>query len=147
VAILSNFVAINFSGGNNTVDCATAQYSTTNLCSMIGGTYTPGSTVVSPSLGLLVKKTGRTSGITHGTVSGINVTIDVDYGSAGVARFVNQIMVKGSFIKSGDSGSLMVTDDANANPVGLCFAGGGGGSFMNPIGPVLQSLGVTVCNQ
>ncbi|HEV8539215.1 MAG TPA: hypothetical protein VGR15_09900 [Bacteroidota bacterium] len=147
IGTLAGFVTINFSGGNNTVDCAIAQYTTDNVCSMIGGTYTPSSTTVSASVGLPVKKTGRTSGETHGAVSGINVTINVDYGSAGVAHFVNQIMVDGSFIRSGDSGSLMVTDNASANPVGLCFAGGGGASFANPIGPVLQGLGVSVCSQ
>ena len=145
IATLSAFVNINFSGGNNTVDCAIAQYTTGDVCSMVGGTYTPGTTVVSPSVGLAVKKTGRTSGETHGTISGINVTIDVNYGSAGVAHFINQIWVSGSFIRSGDSGSLMVTDNASANPVGLCFAGGSGDSFANPIGPVLSGLSVTVC--
>jgi hypothetical protein len=94
-----------------------------------------------------VKKTGRTSGETHGTIAGVNVTINVNYGSAGVARFVNQIYVAGNFIRSGDSGSLMVTDNANANPVGLCFAAGSATAFANPIGPVLSFFGVTVCSQ
>jgi hypothetical protein len=37
----------------------------------------------------------------------------------------------------------MVTE-TNADPVGLCFAGGSGASFANPIGPVLQAFGATV---
>ena len=53
--------------------------------------------------------------------------------------------VAGNFIRSGDSGSLMVTQNGN-NPVGLNFAGGGGASFANPIGPVLQHFGVTVAS-
>ena len=91
-----------------------------------------------------MKKCGRTSGLTTGTVQAINVTIRVQY-SNGIATFDQQIMMPGSFIRSGDSGSLMV--DATNNPVGLCFAGGSGASFANPIGPVLQQFGVTVCNQ
>ena len=146
IGTLSDFVSINFSGGNNTIDCAIALFSTSNVCSMIGGTYTPGTTTIAPTLNLPVKKTGRTSGETHGTISGVNVTINVGY-SSGTARFVNQIMVNGSFIRSGDSGSLMVTDDASANPVGLCFAGGSGASFANPIGPVFSGLGVSICGQ
>jgi len=63
-----------------------------------------------------------------------------------VATFVNQIYVASNFIRSGDSGSLMVTETGN-NPVGLCFAGGSGSSFANPIGPVLQKLGVSICSQ
>jgi hypothetical protein len=145
VGNLAQFVNISFSG-NNTVDCAIASLSTSSTCAIVNNLYTPSSTVVSPSVGLAVKKTGRTSGLTHGTISGINVTIQVNYGSPGVATFVNQIYVASNFIRSGDSGSLMVTETGN-NPVGLCFAGGSGNSFANPIGPVLQALGATVCGQ
>jgi hypothetical protein len=144
-ANLSDFQAISFSG-NNTIDCAIAQpvAGRAYTCAEAGG-YTPSSTVVAPSVNLAVKKTGRTSGLTHGTISGINVTIQVQY-SSGIATFVNQIMVGGTFIRSGDSGSLMVTESGN-NPVGLCFAGGSGASFANPIGPVLQRFNATVCSQ
>jgi hypothetical protein len=145
IGALAGKVNINFSGGNNTVDCAIASLSVASTCAMASG-YTPSTTTVSPSVGLAVKKTGRTSGLTHGTIAGINVTIQVNYGSPGVATFVNQIYVASNFIRSGDSGSLMVTESGN-NPVGLCFAGGSGASFANPIGPVLQGLGVSVCGQ
>ena len=146
VATLSAFKSIVFStSANNEIDAAIAQYTTSDVCSMIGGTYTPGSTVAALSVGLAVKKTGRTSGETHGTIAGINVTLNVNYGDSGVARFVNQIYVASNFIRSGDSGSLMVTDDANANPVGLCFAGGSATAFANPIGPVLAYFNATIC--
>ncbi len=142
---LAQYVNINF-GGNNTVDCALALMDTSRPTSVTqSGGYTASSTVVSPSVGLAVKKSGRTSGLTTGTIQAINVTINVGY-SAGVATFNNQIMTPGSFIRSGDSGSLMVTQSGN-NPVGLCFAGGSGGSFANPIGNVLQALGATIATQ
>ncbi|MBI1807607.1 MAG: hypothetical protein HYR76_11205 [Ignavibacteria bacterium] len=147
VATLSAFNTINFSGGNNTFDAAIAQYTTSDVCSMANNLYTPSSTTVAPSVGLAVKKVGRTSGLTHGTIAGINVSIDVDYGGGRIAHFVNQIYVASTFIRSGDSGSLMVTDNANANPVGLDFAGGSSSSFANPIGPVLSFFNVTVCSQ
>lgn len=147
VATLSDFKAIVFStSANNEIDAAIAQYTTSEVCSMVGGTYTPSSTAVSPSVGLAVKKTGRTSGETHGTIAGINVTLNVNYGAPGVARFVNQIYVASNFIRSGDSGSLMVTETGN-NPVGLCFAGGSATAFANPIGPVLSFFNATVCSQ
>ena len=142
---LSQFVNINF-GGNNTIDCAIALMSTSNPTSVVqSGGYTASSTVVSPSVGLAVKKSGRTSGLTTGTIQAINVTIQVGY-SSGVATFTGQIMTPATFIRSGDSGSLMVTQSGN-NPVGLCFAGGSGGSFANPIGPVLQAFGATIATQ
>ena len=54
-------------------------------------------------------------------------TITVGY-QAGTATFSGQIQTPGSFIRSGDSGSLMVTETGN-NPVGLCFAGSSQASF------------------
>ena len=142
---LSDFQPISFSS-NNTIDCAIAAPSSglAFTCAEAGG-YTPSSSVVSPAVGLAVQKTGRTSGLTTGTIQAINVTIQVQY-SGGVATFINQIMTPGNFIRSGDSGSLMVTQSGN-NPVGLCFAGGSGGSFANPIGPVLSRFSATVCSQ
>jgi hypothetical protein len=93
-----------------------------------------------------VQKGGRTTGCTKGTVSAINATINVSY-SDGVARFVNQIVItgrRGAFSKSGDSGSLIVTDNADANPVALLFAGGQTTTIGNPINAALSAMGVTI---
>jgi len=145
VADLSDFKPIDFStSASNEIDAAIAELTTTSVCSMVDNLYTPSSTVVDPRVGLAVKKVGRTSGLTTGTIAGINVTINVGY-SSGTARFVNQIYVASSFIRSGDSGSLMVTQSGN-NPVGLNFAGGAGTSFANPIGPVLSYFSATICS-
>jgi hypothetical protein len=142
-ANLSQFVAVSFSG-NNTMDAAIARPSAGRAyTSLSAGGYDPTSNVVAPSVGLAIKKTGRTSGLTHGTIQAINVTIQVQYSTGQIATFTNQIQMPGTFIRSGDSGSLMVTE-TNADPVGLCFAGGSGASFANPIGPVLSAFGVTV---
>ena len=142
---LADFQPINF-GGSNTIDCAIALMDTGRPTSVTqSGGYTATSTVVAASVGLAVKKSGRTSGLTHGTVQAVNVTINVGY-SSGVATFTNQIMTEAQFIRSGDSGSLMVTETGN-NPVGLCFAGGSGGAFANPIGPVLQKFAATIATQ
>ena len=139
---LAAFQRINF-GGTNTVDCAIAgpisglQYTT-----MEAGGYTPSQTTVAAAVGLAVKKTGRTSGLTHDTIQAINVTITVGY-QTGTATFTGQIQTGGQFIRSGDSGSLEVTETGN-NPVGLCFAGSSSASFANPIGPVLQALAISI---
>ena len=134
---------INF-GGNNTVDCAIAAPDPSRPYTKVeAGGYQPITTTTAASVGLAVKKTGRTSGLTHATVQAINVTIQVQYSNGQIATFQNQIMTPANFIRAGDSGSLMVTENTNS-PVGLCFAGGSGGSFENPIGPVLSSLGVSI---
>jgi hypothetical protein len=94
-----------------------------------------------------VQKYGRTTKLTKGVITGINATITVSYGASGNAVFVNQIVVRSNkpFLKSGDSGSLLVTDDLDCNPVGLMFAGGSSGyGIANPIGAVLSGLGITI---
>jgi PKD repeat protein len=100
---------------------------------------------VGASLGLNVQKYGRTTALTKGTVTDINATVDVGY-DAGTARFVDQIIVSGrSFLKAGDSGSLLVTDPGR-NPVGLLFAGPRNGRYgiANRIDLVLSAFNVTV---
>ena len=95
-----------------------------------------------------MKKYGRTTEETHGYAYAINGIVRVGY-SGGTARFVNQVFVEGQhgpFLKAGDSGSLLVTDDAAANPVGLLFAGDNSGKFAvaNQIDAVLGRFGVEI---
>jgi hypothetical protein len=96
-----------------------------------------------------VQKYGRTTGLTKGIITGINVIVAVNY-TAGTAIFTDQIEVsaaskKGGFIKSGDSGSLLVTDPGK-QPVGLLFAGDNRGKlgFANRIDLVLNHFGVMI---
>ncbi len=147
---LSAFVPINFGSSNNTVDSAIAISSTALLgnATPSNGYGKPSSTTVAPIIGQAVQKYGRTTALTTGTITGINATVSVNYGASGTATFVNQIIVTspGPFIKAGDSGSLVVTYDADAFPVGLLFAGNNSGTLAtaNQIGNVLSSLGVTI---
>ncbi len=92
-----------------------------------------------------LRKYGRTTQQTKGFVWATNVTVDVNYGGPGVARFVRQIMIKGNgtFSAGGDSGSLIVTQRGN-NPVGLLFAGSSQFTFANPIDDVHAAFGVTI---
>jgi hypothetical protein len=148
IGALSQFVTISLSG-TNTVDAALASTTTGNVgnATYAGGYGVPSSTTRSASVNMAVQKCGRTTGCTHGTVSAINATINVQY-DFGVATFVNQVVVAGAkhkaFSGSGDSGSLIVTDDANANPVALLFAGSRTTTIGNPINAVLSALGVTI---
>jgi hypothetical protein len=115
------------------------------------------STTVSAFLNQAVKKSGRTTGLTHSSVSGLNATIPVIYdnecaGSTAFTKtFTGQIMIANafnSFLNSGDSGSLMVEDVVtNPHAVGLLFAGSTGpnaDAIANPIGQVLTFLGATM---
>lgn len=83
------------------------------------------------TLGMMVAKSGRTTGLTCAPVSAVNVDVLVDYFTdcaetthSMTKSFTNQIAVSGtSFSDAGDSGALVV-DSSNAEPVGLFFAGG-----------------------
>ena len=144
---LSAFVPLNF-GGTNTIDAAIALSSTADLgnATPADGYGTPKSAIVSASVGQAAQKYGRTTSLTKGTITAVNVTVRVGY-SSGTVTFTNQIIFEGKkpVIKPGDSGSLLVTDPG-LNPVGLLFAGNRSGKLAvaNPIDLVLKAFGVTV---
>jgi len=108
------------------------------------------------SVGLKVKKSGRTTGLTRGSISAINATVNVGYsdecaGGSFTKQFTGQIIVSqraSKFLNSGDSGSLMV-EDVTSNPraVGLLFAGSSSSAVANPIGAVLSHFGATMVGQ
>lgn len=149
IADLSDFEPIKFDGTNNYIDAAIAQFSTTDFTCATLPTYygLPGATTVSPAVGLAVKKVGRTTSLTTGTITAINVTVNVGY-THGTAKFVGQFMTSTKFTKAGDSGSLVVTNNTSENPVGLLFAGTKTGqAICNPIGTVLTRFSATICTQ
>ncbi len=90
------------------------------------------------ALGTRVKKSGRTTGLTRGQVTGLEATVEVDYGGK-TAVFRGQI-VSDILSKGGDSGSLIVDESNRA--LGLLFAGGATTTILNPIDAVLASLGL-----
>jgi hypothetical protein len=83
------------------------------------------------SLDLKVAKSGRTTGLTCGGISALDLDVKVDYyldcaetQPYLTKTFTHQMAISGNqFSDSGDSGALVV-DAANAEPVGLYFAGG-----------------------
>ncbi|MFQ6078400.1 MAG: hypothetical protein ACE5NJ_04590, partial [Thermodesulfobacteriota bacterium] len=149
IGTLADFERINFDGTENTIDAAIAISSTDKLDNATPSNEygIPKSATVEAQLNDTVQKYGRSTGLTRGTIIGIDATLSVGY-SSGTALFVNQIVVssnRGPFIKAGDSGSLLVTDPGR-NPVGLLFAGNGSGkiAIANPIQAVLDTFKVTI---
>jgi hypothetical protein len=156
VADLSAFISIQFKTKGtmppNTVDAAIAQVRVGTKGFIVDPTGfiidigTVSSDTVAPSLGMAVKKSGRTTGLTNGNITAVDATIDVSYGSGKTARFTNQIVVgTGDFIAAGDSGSLMVEDVVtNPRAVGLLFAGSSTTAIANPIDHVLKAFNVSM---
>jgi hypothetical protein len=149
IGTLAAFQRITFSRfARNTIDAAIALCPLANLSNgtPLGSYGIPSNTTAPATVGLAVKKHGRTTGLTSGQVYAINATVNVTYDS-GVARFVNQIVITpGSFSAGGDSGSLVVTEDGN-HAVGLLFAGSSSYTIANPIDPVLSYFNVTIDGQ
>jgi hypothetical protein len=143
-ATLSTWEPISFNGTNK-ADVALAELNSAsdlNGSTPPGGYGSPSSTLAEATVSMAVKKFGRTTGLTTGTVVGIDVTVRVQY-SSGIATFVDQIQIrgdKGAFSRGGDSGSTIVTQVGN-NPVGLLFAGGRTSTFANRIQDALQAVG------
>jgi len=152
VAELTDWIAVN-PGGTSSVDAAIAQ--------VLPGTVDPdgkileigiiSSGTVAAYTGQPVKKSGRTSGLTKGSVDLIDATVEVEYsdecaGNTFLTTYTGQILViPGAFLQGGDSGSLMVEDvDVNPRPVGLLYAGSDFVAVANPIDDVLNALGVSV---
>ena len=152
VADLSAFIPILFKTKGtmppNAVDAAIAQVRVGKVDprGFVMDIGTLSSDTVAPSLGMAVKKSGRTTGVTNGNITAVSATIDVSFGSGKTARFVDQIVVgPGNFMAAGDSGSLMVEDVvANPRAVGLLFAGSSTTAIANPIDDVLDSFGVSI---
>jgi hypothetical protein len=91
------------------------------------------------TLGMRVRKSGRTTGYTEGTVNLLNATVTVAYGSK-QARFTGQV-ITGPISQGGDSGSLIV-DGVENKAVGLLFAGSNLSTIFTPIDVVLNALQV-----
>ncbi|MGD0910863.1 MAG: hypothetical protein ABR928_03155 [Terracidiphilus sp.] len=106
------------------------------------------------TLSMTVAKSGRTTGLTCASIAAVDLDVQVAYYSNCAETdpyytktFSNQIGIEGNqFSDAGDSGSLVV-DTADAEPVGLFFAGGvdqtSGVSegIANPVADVLSELG------
>ncbi|QDZ08160.1 hypothetical protein FPZ24_12280 [Sphingomonas panacisoli] len=143
---------IKLSPSNNLVDAAIAAlddgaetllrelYGLGSLQGWAEGTLLPGASV---------SKIGRTTGLTRGTVTAVELDDVVVSYDRGNLSFDRQIEIEGigdsAFSAGGDSGSLIVDEDMHA--VGLLFAGGDHGAsngkgltYANDIGAVLDAL-------
>jgi hypothetical protein len=97
--------------------------------------------ITDAELGMALKKFGRTTEFTEGSVLQIDVTSAVSYGSSGNATFVDQIMA-GGMSAGGDSGSAILSGDNKL--VGLLFAGSANSTIINRIQNVFDLLNVSL---
>ena len=97
------------------------------------------------TLGMAVRKSGRTTGLTTGEITLLDATVNVSYGTGKTAQFDHQL-VSGPMSQGGDSGSLLVAGDSLL-AVGLLFAGSDQTTIFNPIQAVLDCLEVDILSE
>ena len=102
------------------------------------------------TLGMAVRKRGRTTLLTYGSVDGLSGSVTINYGDGiGVRTLANQLSIAADttrnplFSDHGDSGSVIVDDFGFV--VGLLFAGAGTTTVANPIAAVLSELNISMC--
>lgn len=95
----------------------------------------------SGELGMGIAKSGRTTGLTAGEITQVDVTCQVQYGLGQIAIFEDQLMA-GPMSEGGDSGSVVV--NGSNQVVGLLFAGSAQVTIMNRIEHVLEAFGVLI---
>lgn len=94
-----------------------------------------------PNPGMLVSKSGRTSGVSNShRVLSVATRINISYPALGEVSFVDQVVTK-PILLPGDSGSVLVVGD---ELVGLGFAGSETLSVANPIKKVFERLGLSL---
>jgi hypothetical protein len=92
-------------------------------------------------VGMKVIKSGRTTGVTTGTIKAVNVSVQVGMGDGEEAVFEDQIIAS-AMSQGGDSGALVVDDKKRA--VGLLFAGSDKATVFNKIQNVMDDLDITL---
>jgi hypothetical protein len=155
VATLQAFVPLSLTNSQNspvapsTADVALA-FTGPSDASYKNHNYTINQDAMKYSIGMTVKKEGRTTGYTVGTVTGTNGDVWVAYGppvggqgTPPFAHFQNQLIIQSNdsspFSNPGDSGSMIV-DYASNCPVALLYSGNGFETYAHPIEDVLSAL-------
>ncbi|MFE0103120.1 hypothetical protein [Streptomyces sp. NPDC059009] len=152
IAVLDRFVTIQFAPQiplerhNNVVDCAlgAVEFQDATREQYFSGAPRAWRRKCNVAVGDRVKKTGRTTNISFGRILAVDATIDVNYGTAGTARFKDQILTT-AISAGGDSGSLVTSLDNVA--LGLLFAGSSTVTVANHIENVRALLRVEISEQ
>ncbi|MBD3223732.1 MAG: hypothetical protein GF313_03335 [Caldithrix sp.] len=128
----------------NLVDCAIAQPLDDNDVKNEILELGKISGITEGTLGMDVTKSGRTTQVTSGTITQVDVTVQVSYGSDKIATFVDQLMT-GNMSAGGDSGSAVLNTDNEI--VGLLFAGSSSSTIINRIQNVFSALNIGLIDE
>ncbi len=141
IASKTRYRIVNIQAQNNRVDAAVAKPLEPNLVKdeilEIGKIKGLGQ----GELGLAIKKSGRTTGLTTGEILQVDVTANVQFGPGRIAQFTDQL-VAGPMSQGWDSGSAVLDNDNRL--VGLLFAGSDNSTIINRIEHVFSELNLSL---
>ncbi|MCW3049162.1 MAG: hypothetical protein JWO74_3446 [Solirubrobacterales bacterium] len=145
IGTLKRFHPLDFAG-RNMIDAAIATVERDMVSSEIYGIGAYSAQPLEAQEQMLVRKVGRTSGVSRGIVRDIHASIKLRY-RPGVARLQEQVIVEPrdaqAFSEAGDSGSLVIEESSRC-PIGLLCGGTPGYSVVNRIDRVLDGLGLSL---
>ena len=145
VAALDRFVPLRYNNEPNRMDAAIARFDAPADATRVILDIGAPTGAEDPTLNLLVRKSGRTTGVTEGIIRSVQFDVFNVVYEQGTVRMDDVMViegVRGSFSRPGDSGSAIV--DPQGNVVGLLFAGSDTVTFAIPIRRVLQRLRVSI---
>jgi hypothetical protein len=142
-------------GASDTVDASVVDSDDTLTSNTIRDIGTPSTIPGTVMPGDMVQKSGRTTGLTFGTVGSVNFMFSLSYVCCATVTFVGQILVNADdgcsdppcvWSQGGDSGSAVLTRADPPQIVGLHFAGTPDGSvgIANQIRDVLNRFNLTL---
>jgi len=102
------------------------------------------SEIAQPTIGMTVRKTGRTTGLTDASCTAIGACVRVSYGDF-TAEFCGQAIfasAQTTFSAPGDSGSLILDQDS-FQPTALLFAGNDELTVGSPLGPIVSRFSLS----
>ena len=143
IGFLERWIEIKFGKEANFIDAALAKPKSLKLVKPEIMEIGAPKGVARPKLGMVIQKSGRTTGYTAGKIKDISATVKVNYDDK-EALFRNQILTT-NISQGGDSGSLVL--DMKIHAVGLLFAGSEVVTILNPIQEVLKSLDIDLCKE
>lgn len=97
--------------------------------------------IAAGELDMKIRKSGRTTGLTEGTIEQVDATVRVNFGAGKTALFSDQL-IAGDMSRGGDSGSVVLS--AGNEILGLLFAGSTNTTIINRIENVFTLLDISL---
>lgn len=138
-ANLANYVPVE---DGTLLDFAWAIQGAVEFDNELVGVGTPTGETRRVEVGDTLIKSGRTTGVTEGTVEQVDVSVDVGYGDAGTFTLEDQIITT-DMSDGGDSGSAVLHKEDNA-PAAVLFAGSDSATVHNQAVNINKETGLEI---